>query len=502
MSRWHAEIIPDESGQWHVRDLGSRNGTFVNGARVTDCILQNGDQLRFGDVAARFETESNEIVSLDDGVAAAPTSVTSLNASRPQAISPDHLRGVLDLGRMLIALPEKSDRLRALLELCVKPEMGGLWACALSVSAGDPGLRIQLLMQPAQSQWAKSTRLHISERTLQAVRESGSPVVATNVAQSLPFLAQMTVSPDAGVSSAIACPIAQTGETLDLIYITLPPDLGTIEWLMMVSLAVEQYRHADATWAARRAAETQAAMDHEHSLARQVQRSTLPPPRAIKCLDWAYRFDPCMAVAGDYVDVVVREDGSVLLVVADAVGKGMQAALIAAGLHAIFQTQGRTAQPLAQVLLAADRYLTTILEGMSFVTLAAIALDPLTGKGESVNCGHPPLLILDGRGNAHDLEGGNNRPLGLCNASIQSSTVQIQLGEWILGYTDGLSETRNEQRQMLGLKMLRDAYLSMCAPHAADSADHAAGQIMAFIDQFRGSAEVTDDRTLLVARRA
>ncbi|MEO8205776.1 MAG: FHA domain-containing protein [Chthoniobacterales bacterium] len=60
VSSHHAELI-SEGGQYHLHDLGSTNGTFVNGEAVTDAILRNGDEVRFGKVEVVFSSDENGV---------------------------------------------------------------------------------------------------------------------------------------------------------------------------------------------------------------------------------------------------------------------------------------------------------------------------------------------------------------------------------------------------------------------------------------------------------
>jgi serine phosphatase RsbU (regulator of sigma subunit) len=501
VSRKHAEIAPDEQGRWIVRDLESRNGTTVNGASVTNRILKNGDQIGVGEVILRFICETSAIAPTEEAGDAPGFTISSFDRNQRPQISSDHVGAILAFGRSLQDVSHPPDRLRALLELAVKREVGGWWSYALRVSKVDGEIRIQPLCPPAHSAYGSSKDPHISKSVLRAVLEGGEPVVANKLARMDRFQAEMTVSPDSAKFSAVASPMGKQGDAADILYVILPPDMGSVEWLMLISLAVEQYRHADAAWEARLAAEARSALDREMSLARNVQARTLPHREKPGELDWAVRFDPCLSVAGDYVDVIARDDGRVILLVADAAGKGMQAALITAGLHAIFQTRGRTGSQLSDVVAAADRYLKAFLPDDSFVTFSAILFDPRTGEGCCVNCGHPPMMVASASGEARFIEGGDNLPLGLCEGQIESCDVQIGTGDWILGYTDGLTEMFNDAGNMLGLNRVHAEFQSLCNLPDVSNADAMADKMSAWLDEFRGPAAISDDRTLLIARR-
>jgi phosphoserine phosphatase RsbU/P len=503
VSRRHAELWPDEQGRWMLRDLNSRNGTTVNGAAVWDRPLQHGDRIAIGEMVLRFELAGPAAPTLVEGEDAPGFTITSLDPAERARVSSQHVAAILSFGRSLADAESAEIRLRRLLELIVSPDIGAWWAYLLQVSDQAGQLRIRDLAPPVSSPAGAAHEPHVSRSVLRAVLEGGEPVVASRLSRLQRFQAELTVSPDSQTFSAVACPLEREGgSAANVLYVILPPEVGGVEWLMLISLAVEQYRNAEGAWAARQAAEVRAAVDREMALARNVQGRTLPRRREAPSLDWAVRFDPCLAVAGDYVDVVTRDDGSVLLLVADAAGKGMQAALITAGLHAIFHTQGRAASTLPEVVAAADQYLKTFLPDGSFVTFAALQLDPRTGEGVCVNCGHPPMIAVDASGALRQIEGGaGNLPLGLCEMPVESAAVRIDPGEWILGYTDGLTEMRNAEGEMLGLERLHEEAARLCGGAGSCVAEMLAQQLGEWLDQYRGVATAGDDRTLLVARR-
>jgi serine phosphatase RsbU (regulator of sigma subunit) len=335
---------------------------------------------------------------------------------------------------------------------------------------------------------------------LRAVLSGHEPVVANNLARVQNFQVDFSMASDSSHFSAVACPLDWDADSVDAIYVILPPTLGSLEWLMLISLAVEQYRHANAAWSARLSIESRAAIDHEMKLAQKIQAATLPAVDPAISLDWAVRFEPCRSVGGDYVDIFRRPDNSVILLIADAAGKGLQAALITSGLHAVFHTLGRNDCPLAEVVSAADRYLHAYLPDGSFVTLCAVLLDPISGEGACVNCGHPPILALHPSGGPREIAGGGNLPLALCDGTIETGNFRLEPGEWLIGYTDGLSEMFNDKQEMLGADSLARELVRQCAAIDCD-AGQLADRINAWLDGFRGPAPVSDDRTFLVARR-
>jgi serine phosphatase RsbU (regulator of sigma subunit) len=176
----------------------------------------------------------------------------------------------------------------------------------------------------------------------------------------------------------------------------------------------------------------------------------------------------------------------------------MQAALITAGLHAVFNTQGRTAATLTDIIDAAAAYLRTFLPATSFVTLSAVVLDPTSGAGTCANCGHPPMLVIGRDGGVRELDGGDNLPLGVGDAPTRSAPLCLAPGEWLAGYTDGLTELSNDDGAMPGLREFTRQVTIACLD--ALSADAAASAIDAWARAYRGRTAPGDDQTFIVAR--
>jgi serine phosphatase RsbU (regulator of sigma subunit) len=212
-------------------------------------------------------------------------------------------------------------------------------------------------------------------------------------------------------------------------------------------------------------------------------------------------FLPCYGVGGDYVDVIRRGDGSVLLAIADVAGKGMQAALTASSLHATFHTTARLGLPLSGMFTALSRHYLDFLPEASFVTAAAVLFDPRTGEGQCVNCGHLPVLVVSPDGHVREVDGGGNQPLGVREGAVQSDGFHIAEGEWAVLYTDGLTEMTNRAGEMLGMRPLHEQLGRLCAGGENCTAEELARRLTGWLDEFRGGTPPGDDRTFLIARR-
>ena len=504
VSRRHAELDRLPGGGWRVRDLKSRNGTRVNDMPVAEQTLHAGDLLQIGQFTLRLidenqpSTAGTRAPATDD----TPTySITLFRNFEPPRISASQIGSIMAFGRELLGTPNAAERLKRLVRLAVGEELGGWWSYALRVSNDLQALDPTNLCDPETSAAGQARDPHVSKSVLRSVVANNEAVVANNLAQLAHHQADVSIAADTAAYSAVACPLASTDRNMDLLYVILPPRLGSVEWMALLSLAVEQYRQAEAIWTSRAAAEARAVLDKEMRMARDVQARTLPRGAVVPTLDWALRFEPSLTVCGDYVDVIPREDGTVLLAIADVAGKGMQAALTAASLHATFHTTARMGMPLSGMVAAVHRHFQEFLPEASFVTAATLLLDPRTGDGQCVNCGHLPVLVVSRDGTVRDVSGGDNQPLGVLEDAVQSAAFHIDVGEWAVLYTDGLTEMTSPAGDMLGLKPLHRQLGRLCAEGENCTAEEIAQRLTDWLDDFRGGAHPSDDRTFLIARR-
>ena len=228
----------------------------------------------------------------------------------------------------------------------------------------------------------------------------------------------------------------------------------------------------------------------EHLAALTLQRSFLPTRLpVIPGVQMAFRYLPASdqaEVGGDFYEALPWQDG-VLVAIGDVQGHSLQAATVMGELrHALHAFASEGHSPVAITGLINEvlrRYHPGILATMCLVLLA-----PETGELSIVNCGHMPLLVVDGAAGAYVGEGG--LMLGLSRHEPHTQTASLPAGGTALLFTDGLVE----DREVLiddNLEKLRAAAL----PAAEADVEAFANQIMALF----GSRE--DDVAMIVLRR-
>lgn len=250
----------------------------------------------------------------------------------------------------------------------------------------------------------------------------------------------------------------------------------------------------------RRLAEERALQDLK--IAAEIQMSLMPRQIApVKGLDIHGRCDAARQAGGDYFDIVISADGSVLLLIADVMGKGVPAALLAAMLRTNFRgaLEAGDTDP-GQILTRINKLMCADLVQLGmFITVGCVRISPSRESVRYASAGHCAGLIeTAGESGAFvDLEEGM-MPVGIMDDTTYTShEVALPSRARMLLYTDGLSEARAPDGEFFEVDNLKAALRNSRQKGCRESLD----QLLARIEAFTGGAEPTDDRTaILVAR--
>lgn len=506
VSRQHVELVAHGSG-WAVRDLGSRNGTGVNGTRVHgERGLVPGDVIQIDVFELIYRSEDSTLnrppparprtaVTMMEAGAYGP--VRSLQELAPPKIDATHLSKLISFSGELLATAEAADRPAMLCTLMTGKTFNGSAAMLLRVARHDPEAEPEVLHGPVL-QTATGEAPHVSRSVIKAVVVGESAVLASTKRQLGKDMVQMSMAATGLAISAVACPIRTDGGHMDILYVMFPGQYGTVEWLALVSLAASLYRQAEDAWSAREAAQTQALLEEELRRASEIQMRLVPKDFQKGDLDVGFGFVPSKGVGGDYVDALPTADGRVLVTVMDVAGKGMDAALIASGLHTTVHLSIRQGLSLVEIVQTLNRHLIDTWFSSTSVTVAAAMIDPKTGRIEAVNCGHPTPIVVSADGRTRDLKAYEEVPLGLVEFELQVGVDRLAPGEMLAIYSDGLSELFNEQGAMLEVEGVT-RYLGEIRRTSAGRASEMATMLHQRLAAFRGRALASDDISFILA---
>ena len=243
-------------------------------------------------------------------------------------------------------------------------------------------------------------------------------------------------------------------------------------------------------------------VEQELRVARSIQQASLP--KEVPTLGgWRITpfYQPARQVGGDFYDYFELDDGRLGIVVGDATGKGVPAALVMAStrsmLRAVAQALGSSSP--GDVLARVNDSLVTDIPPNMFVTCFYCILDPKSGSLRYANAGHDLPYLRRMGGDAEELRA-RGMPLGLMpGMGYEENEIALDAGEAALFYSDGLVEAHDSRGEMFGFPRLR----ALVAEHAEEEERSLGDFLMEELYSFVGDGwEQEDDITLLTLRRS
>ena len=308
-----------------------------------------------------------------------------------------------------------------------------------------------------------------------------------------------------GTATRVWLPLLNGSERLGVLAVTVPDlddsfdaqgELGSrlqVFAALCADLVMIKTMYSDTIVTLRRTAQM--------GLAAEMQWSLLPPlTYSYKTVTLAGALEPAYEVAGDSLDYSV-DRGVAHLAIFDGMGHGLRSSQLAAMAVAAYRNARRSGRSLSENLRGIDAAVCTLFDGTAFTTAVLAELDINTGLFSWVNAGHPsPLLIREGR-LVRELIGETVLPLGLgldvhdAEEPTAVAAEQLQPGDYVLLYTDGITEARSPEGEFFGDARLVD----LLARHLAGdlpAAETMRRVVRALLDHQQG--QLSDDATLLL----
>ncbi len=236
---------------------------------------------------------------------------------------------------------------------------------------------------------------------------------------------------------------------------------------------------------------------HELEIAHRIQRALLP--RSLPQLGGfrlAGNWESARQVGGDFYDAFSLGDNSLLLVVADVMGKGVPAAIFATITRSLLRAMAVRSHHPAKLLKRLNELLYAELSSVGmFITAQLVFIDLDRRQLVAASAGHCPVLMLSGE--TVKTLGVTGTPLGILpNAVYREQTATFGHPGGLLLYTDGLTEALNPAGEMFGQDRLAN-WLRARAPLPA-TAEQLRDELAAELGRFRGSTALRDDQAFLV----
>lgn len=502
ISRQQAQIIADH-GKYVLEDIGSRHGTFVNGLRVIRHELRSQDAIDFGvpDSYQLIFVSTEE--SLGELLHRVETSAPA--AAGTVAHGLHHLGVLLEVARALHSSMSLEDVLASVLD------------AALQVTRTQRG--VLLLMQDgelqpsvvrsAEHRMLRPQDLEISQSVLRQVVTSRRESIVSDTGVDERMRDQASVV-RLELHTIVAIPLeklpvmgsldttisGKPAELLGVLYLdshapsTAFSDLDREVLRSLAQEAATVVENARLFALARQ----RERLDHEMKIAQEIQKHLLPKsyPQS-ELFTITGTTIACEMVGGDYFDVLELEDGRYGLVVADIAGKGIPAALMASMLQGTFSATAGSDVSLKVLATRVNKYMVEHSLDDRYATLfyGVIGSD---GNLEYLNAGHVPGMILSPGGAVRNLHS-ENFPLGMFDfAEYHSSSDRLAPGDFLVLYSDGISEAQNERGDLFGEQGL----CALLEKFKGRSEMEMFEAILAGLREFTSGAPQSDDMTLLV----
>lgn len=243
--------------------------------------------------------------------------------------------------------------------------------------------------------------------------------------------------------------------------------------------------------------------EQELAMAGRIQASFLPselPP--IPGWQLAVALIPARQAAGDFYDVIPLPNGRLALIVADVADKGMGAALVMALSRTLLRTYALEYHNRPDfVMRVVNRRILQDTDAGLFVTVFYGVLDPMTGELTYCNAGHPPPFLLRDAARADDSVQALTRTgmaLGVMQGvSWKRQQVEIEAGDLLAIYTDGITEAENDAGEFFR----REGLEKVLRQYFGRPTDEVQAEVLAVMQSFAGDLAQRDDVTFMVLQR-
>jgi serine phosphatase RsbU (regulator of sigma subunit) len=237
--------------------------------------------------------------------------------------------------------------------------------------------------------------------------------------------------------------------------------------------------------------------ERDLTLAAQVQLQVLPKPITLPGLELAATMHPARLLGGDYYDFFAISDDVVDVVIADVSGKGAAAALLMPSLAVALRLRAKELSGPAEIIKNLDGVLRQVTKPSTFVTMFYARLNHAERKLEYACGGHnPPLLVRPRTGESWMLEASGPIVGILPDAEYVNAVVELEQGDVLTLYTDGVSEQENVAEEQFTVERLKGVIVKDEHESAVAIVEGVAGAVA----EWAGAKEQEDDLTVVVAK--
>jgi serine phosphatase RsbU (regulator of sigma subunit) len=504
ISRRCAEI-DEVDGDYILRDRGHRPGIWVNGRRISQKILMNGDAIEFGlengpkivfrqrppeHYVENMLTRLGSLPAIETAAAGGGLSKLNLLLEATSLLHSalplesvlgtmlDHAMSVTNAERGLLLEADNED----VLTVRLARGSGGTTLPPESIAPSQTALRQAVTKRAA----AITDDLNLADLNLKSAQSVVIQGLRAVVA--IPLYAVAHANADGSERAA--------GRLLGALYLDSRRTTAftNVDRQILDALSAQAASILDNARLVEKERE-QRRMEQELAIARDIQQGLVPQGlREFPYLEIKGIQLPCHGVGGDYYDAFALSDDSTAFLVADVTGKGLGAALLTTMLQGALSGMSLGVAP-EKVFNHVNRFLC---QHASVGRCATMFFGRINAAGmlEYLYGGHPsPLLIREGKVSELYTEG--TLPVGLAEEAIFEATqVQLNPDDVLVLFSDGIVEAANTQNELFGFDRLTD----VTAQCAQASIETMMKTILDAVEEFSRGAAQADDLTLLIVR--
>ena len=512
VSRQHACLKVKDGAFW-IEDLGSKNGTKVNGTLISGPKQLNpGDRIDIGPCSLFFSSEGHgtgssarvadtkapgtvhavPLAELVGGVPSAASLRTIAGAGAPPQRIAYFLQSVDRVGQAMAAHKPIADLYGFIVDLVSEVLRADRSVLLLREDGGA-------LVPKAVKQRGAGGEVVVS-RSIAARAIDDRQAILTSDAQSDERFKEHASVIRQRINSAMCVPLWHESDVLGVLYVDNVAAPTPFEETDLRILTLIGHLAAVKILETRSFEELQRQHRYEEELKRaaNIQQSLLPTDPLLKPpFRVAGKNVPSSDVGGDYYDFVPGEGSMLTVGLGDVAGKGMPAALLMTNLHASVRAHVESEPRLPIVMARLNRSIHQAVRGERFITLVLVAIDTATGEIRYVNAGHNPPYLIRSSGEIEKLSVGGLLLGMFPEAGYESAGLRMEPGDVLLLYSDGVTEAHDDGMDEFGEERLA-AFLSENRELDPEKLTEA---LIRRVHEFSSQGKPGDDVTVAVIRR-